>query len=87
MDRLNTQAERNIGYVVSVVGEQPGELTDFDLTLQTRLKHDPLNPLGLKEARDAIAEAKQRGLIRSEPRSGPLAHLYGDSEVYYPTTQ
>ena len=87
MNQPNNPAERNIGYVVSVVNETPGKLDEFELTLQTRLKHDPLNPLGLREAKDAIAAAKQRGLIRSEPRKGPLAYIYGDSEVYYPITQ
>ncbi len=87
MDQPNNPAERNIGYVVSVLNEKPGQLNDFELTLQIRLRHDAENPLGLRDAKDAIAAAKQRNLIRPGPRSDPLAYLYDDSEVYYPTTQ
>ena len=87
MDQPINPSERNIGYVADIVNEKPGQLTEFDLTLQTRLRHSTGIPLGLKDATDAIAEAEQKGLIRSGPRSGPLASLYDNSEVYYPITQ
>ena len=80
-------SERNIGYVVDIVNEKPGQLTEFDLTLQTRLRHNTKIPLGLRDAKNAIAEAQQRGLIRSGPRNDSVARFYANSEVYYPIPQ
>ena len=74
--------ERNMGYVVSLVNEKPGELDLFELTKETRLKHDSYNPLGFKDARDAIAEAERISLI--QPRT--KGFLYGDRQFYYPSS-
>ena len=80
-----SELKRNIGYVVDLVNERPGGLDYFELTLQTRLRHSRENPLGLNEARDAIAGAEQRGLIEARPRSDSLGtYFYGDKKVYYP---
>ena len=74
--------ERDLGYVVGLVNEKPGEFDLFELTKQTRLKHDINNPLGLKDAREAITEAEQRGLIQAKTKG----FLYGDTQFYYPSS-
>ena len=82
MSETVSPLERNVGYVVSLVKERTGELDLFELTKQTRLRHDTSNPLGLKDARDAITEAEQRGLIQARTKG----FLYGDMKFYYPSS-
>jgi len=79
-DTIDT-SQRNIEYVIGLVNEKPGQLDLFELTKQTRLRHSHENPLGLKDARDAIQAATQDGLI--EVRAGQ-GWLYSDKQMYYP---
>ena len=79
MNEVNT-LERNVGYVNALVRNKPGEFDLFELTKHVRLKHSTDNPLGLKDAKDAIAEAERRNLV--QPRN--KGHLYGDAQFYYP---
>ena len=60
------ELERNVGYVTNILTKGPNEIgySLFVLTLKVRIAHDKHNPLGLKDARDAINEAERRGLIR-----------------------
>ena len=71
--------QRNIEYVMSLVNERPGELDLFELTKQTRLKHSRENPLGLKDARNAIETAMQEGLI--EVRAGSRMAIQTQANV------
>ena len=60
------ELERNVRYVINVFEKQPTTVgySLFDLTLKVRLIHNRENPLGLKDAREAITEAEKRRLIR-----------------------
>ncbi len=83
-----TELKRNIDYVVSLVNEKPGKLDLFELTKQTRLKHNPNNPLGFKDARDAISEAELKGLIRAGLATGYVERSkFGDRPVYFPNKE
>ena len=74
--------ERNIGYVLSLVHEKPGELNHLQLIRQTRLKHNEEEPLGLIAAINAITAAKDRELIEGiegkyfpkQPQNSSLVH-------------
>lgn len=71
--------ERNVGYVVSLVREKPGKLTEYKLTKQTQLRHGKENPLGFDDAMYAVEEAERRGLVQARTRGFP----YGDRMFYY----
>lgn len=73
-------SKRNIDYVVSLVNEQPGKLDLFELIKQTRLKHSLDDPLGLKDAREAVEAAIKKRLIEIRPGQG---YLYQNKPFYY----
>lgn len=82
-----TELKRNIEYVVNLVKENPGKLDLFELTKQTRLKHDLENPLGLKDAREAIEQAESSGLIKTGSclsTSYTERVKYANKQLYYP---
>jgi hypothetical protein len=79
MDK-NKLLERNIEYVLDAVRENPGEFDLFQLTIETRLRYDKENPLGLKDARDAIAAAEKDNKIYSQEK---YPFLPGQ-KTYYP---
>jgi len=81
--------ERNVGYVTSVVGENEGKLTRFDVTLKIRIRHSEQkssdqNPLELWEAKRAVDEAERRGLVAiATPQSYAVRLMRGNEKVYY----
>jgi len=86
MEELSSEMKRNIEYVVGLVSEHPKEFDLFELTKETRLEHQRRTgeePVGLKDARDAIQIAQERGLISTIPYNPSRYH--DSKEKYIPT--
>ena len=77
--------ERNVGYVRDLVKQRPGELDITGLITETRLRHDPENPLGIQDAREAIAEAERIRLIYKRYQAVIFNGVYhGPNQYYHP---
>ena len=70
------ELERNVGYVIKTLENKERDYVNIsELTIGTRLAHSREEPLGLKDARDAIAEAKNRGLVRKADILGQIYYV------------
>lgn len=63
MDEQYNELERNVGYVVKLIKEHPGEYDIPDLIVKTRVEHRR-NPLSIEEIQEAISKAEEKNLIR-----------------------